>query len=88
MLYLAWSSALDRAMGITMTMKALLLFFLAGPLLLITAASWGDPDEKAVAATTQDAIQDATDEIIEEATETPFLLLATVHNFGYIEPCG
>ena len=84
MLYRAWSSALDRAVGITMKMKALLLFFLAGPLLLITAASWGDPDEKTVAATTQDA----TDETIEEATETPFLLLATVHNFGYIEPCG
>ena len=75
-----------------MTMKALLLFLLAVPLLWMTAVRSGDADEKVAAATTQDANQDAIEETIEEtieeATEKPFVLLATVHNYGYIEPCG
>ncbi|MEE2857520.1 MAG: hypothetical protein VX949_09035 [Planctomycetota bacterium] len=71
-----------------MTMKALLLFLLAVPLLWMTAVRSGDADAKIAAATTQDANQDAIEETIEEATETPFVLLATVHNYGYIEPCG
>ena len=71
-----------------MTMKALLLFLLAVPLLWMTAVRSGDTDAKIAAATTQDENQDAIEETIEEATETPFVLLATVHNYGYIEPCG
>ena len=71
-----------------MTMKALLLFLLAVPLLWMTAVRSGDSDVKIAAATTQDENQDAIEETIEEATETPFVLLATVHNYGYIEPCG
>ena len=26
--------------------------------------------------------------VADEEAESPFLLLTTVHNYGYIEPCG
>ena len=57
-----------------MKSKRLLLLLLCCPLLFSAVGSHGDDGKQEAPA--------------DEATETPFLLLATVHNYGYIEPCG
>ncbi|MEE2882578.1 MAG: hypothetical protein VYD70_02535 [Planctomycetota bacterium] len=57
-----------------MKIKMLLLLLLCCPLLFSAVGSHGDDGKQEAPA--------------DEATETPFLLLATVHNYGYIEPCG
>ncbi|MGE4620239.1 MAG: hypothetical protein AAEJ04_10580 [Planctomycetota bacterium] len=56
-----------------MKIKALLLLVLSCPLLFSAMVS---PDDGAPATP------------VVETSEKPFLLLATVHNYGYIEPCG
>ncbi len=53
-------------------LKYPLLLLLCAPLILSSLT--GDGEGRASAAATDD--------------EKPFVLLTTVHNYGYIEPCG
>ncbi|MGE4615203.1 MAG: hypothetical protein AAEJ46_12790 [Planctomycetota bacterium] len=55
-------------------MKYPLLLLLCAPLILSSLTGDGEGRASAAAATNDD--------------EKPFVLLTTVHNYGYIEPCG
>lgn len=67
-----------RAMGVTL--KYPLLAMLLVPLLLSVIAGNRSPSTSTASA--------AAGEAGLPGEETPFVLLATVHNYGYIEPCG
>ena len=61
-----------------MKIKLLLLLLLCSPLLFSAVVS----------AVVSNGNVTKRVSVADEEAETPFLLLATVHNYGYIEPCG